>query len=226
MFDAILNLFFPKICSCCEGLLLQNETVICTQCRHDLPETNHHLQPENEMFKKFYGQIPLEYASALFYFNKKGLVQSLIHNLKYRGHQEIGQILGDWYAEDLKKTGYLKTADYIVPVPLHKRKLKKRGYNQITTFGKSLSENLEIPYEESVLLRNIYSKTQSQKNLEGRTQSMDSIFDVSFSEEHHNKHFLLLDDVITSGATLESCCRALMKIPGVKISVVCMAMAH
>jgi ComF family protein len=226
MLNSVLNLFFPKICSGCEGLLLQNETVICIQCRHDLPLTNHHLNLENEMFKKFYGRIPILYASSLFYFNKKGIVQELIHNLKYRGHQEIGQTLGNWYAEDLKNIANLKTVDYIIPVPLHKQKLKERGYNQLTTFGETLSRNLGIPYNSTILIRNSYAKTQSKKNLEGRIEGMDAVFEAVFLEEYHNKHFLLLDDVITTGATLESCCRALEKIPNARISIVCIAMAQ
>jgi ComF family protein len=226
MLNSVLNLFFPKICSGCEGLLLQNETVICIQCRHDLPLTNHHLNLENEMFKKFYGRIPILYASSLFYFNKKGIVQELIHNLKYRGHQEIGQTLGNWYAEDLKNIANLKTVDYIIPVPLHKQKLRERGYNQLTTFGETLSRNLGIPYNSTILIRNSYAKTQSKKNLEGRIEGMDAVFEAVFLEEYHNKHFLLLDDVITTGATLESCCRALEKIPNARISIVCIAMAQ
>jgi ComF family protein len=226
MLNSVLNLFFPKTCSGCQGLLLQNETLICTACRHELPLTNHHLNLENEMFKKFYGRIPILYASSLFYFNKKGIVQELIHNLKYRGHQEIGQTLGNWYAEDLKTVTNLKTVDYIVTVPLHQQKLKERGYNQLTTFGETLSQNLAIPYDATILIRNSYTKTQSQKNLEDRMQGMNAVFEAVFSEQHHNKHFLLLDDVITTGTTLESCCRALEKIPNAKISIVCMAMTQ
>ena len=102
MFKSIINLFFPPVCAGCHSLLVSNENVICTLCRHNIPLTNHHLSPENEAFKKFYGRIPVEYVSALLYFHKKGIVQELIHNLKYRGQEEIGTVLGEWYAEDLK----------------------------------------------------------------------------------------------------------------------------
>ena len=226
MFESLINLFFPKVCSGCSSFLLTNENIICTVCRHDIPLTNHHLNPENEAYRKFYGRIPIVHASALFYFHKKGIVQELIHNLKYKGHEEIGAILGEWYAEDLKNIKSLATVDEIIPVPLHRKKLKERGYNQVATFGKSLSTSLKIDYNDSLLKRNVYSKTQSKKNLLGRTEGIETIFDVTFTEKDHNKHFLLIDDVITTGATLEACSRALLKIPGVKISVVCMAMAH
>lgn len=226
MFESIINLFFPKVCSGCSSFLLTNENVICTVCRHDIPLTNHHLNPENDAFKKFYGRIPVIHTSALFYFHKKGIVQELIHNLKYKGHEEIGAILGEWYAEDLKTITLLQTVDEIIPVPLHRRKLKERGYNQVTAFGKALSSSLNLDYNDSILIRNVYSKTQSKKNLLGRTEGIETIFDVSFTEKNHNKHFLLIDDVITTGSTLEACSRALMKIPGAKISIVCMAMAQ
>lgn len=226
MFKNIINLFFPPVCAGCHSFVLPNENVICTLCRHNVPLTNHHLNPENEAFKKFYGRIPIEYASALFYFHKKGIVQELVHNLKYNGQEEIGTVLGEWYAEDLKKTLIIQSVDEIIPVPLHKRKLIERGYNQVTNFGKALSRGLNISYNPTILVRNVYSKTQSKKNLLGRSDGIDTIFDVSFSEKDHNKHFLLIDDVITTGSTLEACSHALMKIPGVKISIVCMAMAH
>lgn len=226
MFESIINLFFPKVCSGCSSFLLSNENVICTVCRHDIPLTNHHLIPENDAFKKFYGRIPVIHTSALFYFHKKGIVQELIHNLKYKGHEEIGIVLGEWYAEDLKNIELLKSIDEIIPVPLHRKKLKERGYNQVSTFGKTLSSSLKIEYNDSILIRNVYSKTQSKKNLLGRTEGIETIFDVSFTEKDHNKHFLLIDDVITTGATLEACSRALLKIPGSKISIICMAMAQ
>jgi ComF family protein len=226
MFKSIINLFFPPVCSGCHSLLISNEKVICTLCRHNLPLTNHHINPENEAVKKFYGRIPVEYASALLYFHKKGIVQELIHNLKYKGQEEIGTVLGEWYAEELKNLAFIKSVDQIIPVPLHKRKLRERGYNQVTNFGLALSKNLNLDYNESVLFRKIYSKTQSKKKLLNRSDGIDTTFDVSFTEKDHNKHFLLIDDVITTGSTLEACSHALLKIPGAKISVVCMAMAH
>ena len=226
MFKSLVNLFFPPVCAGCHSFLLWNENEICTLCRHNIPLTNHHLNPENEAFKKFYGRIPVEYASALLYFHKRGIVQELIHNLKYKGQEEIGTVLGEWYAEDLKNLEIIRSVDEIIPVPLHKRKLRERGYNQVTNFGLSLSKNLNISYNPNLLVRNIYSKTQSKKNLLNRSDGIGTIFDVAFTEKDHDKHFLLIDDVITTGSTLEACSHALLKIPGAKISIVCMAMAH
>ena len=226
MFQTLINLFFPPVCAGCHSLLLSNENVICTICRHHIPLTNHHLSIENEAFKKFYGRIPVEHTSAMMYFHKKGIVQELIHNLKYKGQEDIGTVLGEWYAFDLKNLETLKTVDEIIPVPLHKRKLRERGYNQVTNFGIALSNCLNVPYNPDLLVRNVYSKTQSKKSLLNRSEGIDTIFDVVFTEKDHNKHFLLIDDVLTTGSTVEACSHALLKIQGAKISIVCMALAH
>ena len=203
-----------------------NETVICTFCRHELPLTNHHSETENEIIKKFYGRIPIEFGAAMFYFHKKGIVQQLIHNLKYQNHQEIGTMLGKWYGEELKFLEIVKNTDFIIPVPQHKKRLKKRGYNQVEKFGLVLSSLLKVPYNDSILYRNIYSDTQTQKSFFGRTTIKKDLFDVVFSEIHQGKHFLLIDDVITSGTTIEACAKALLKIPDAKISIVAMAYTH
>lgn len=226
MINYLINLFFPKVCDGCRSILLQNENVFCTICRHEMPLTQYHLNPKNEAIKKFYGKVDIQFASAFLYFNKKGMVQELIHNLKYKGHQEIGTVLGKWYVEDLKELQMEVPFDAVIPVPLHKKKFKERGYNQVTTFGKALASGFEIPFDENLLIRKVYSKTQSKKNLLGRSENIENIFDVEFNETNHNKHFLIVDDVLTTGATIEACSRALLKIPGVKISIICMAMAN
>jgi ComF family protein len=224
MFNYLIDLFFPRVCSGCNEILLGTEEVICTKCRHEIPLTNHHIQHENETFKKFYGRAPIEFAASFFYFHKKSIVQELIHNLKYRGHQEIGTVLGNWYAYELQNSPVFKTIDAIIPVPIHKKRLKKRGYNQVNSFSVALSRNLTIPVNDSLLERTIFSDTQSQKNIFGRSSITDTaIFSAKFAPENHNKHYLLVDDVITTGNTLEACVRALLKIPGVKVSVLCMA---
>ncbi|MBB4801046.1 ComF family protein [Flavobacterium nitrogenifigens] len=226
MINYLINLFFPKVCDGCRAILLQNENVFCTLCRHEMPLTQYHLDSKNEAVKKFYGKIDIQFASTFLYFNKKGMVQELIHNLKYKGHEEIGTALGNWYVEDLKEVSFEIPFDVVIPVPLHKRKFKERGYNQITTFGKAIAKGFGIPFNENLLLRKVYSKTQSKKDLLGRSENIENIFDVEFIETNHNKHFLIVDDVLTTGATIEACSRALLKIPGAKISTICIAMAH
>ena len=225
MIKSLFNLFFPPACLGCNRFLSTNEAVICTQCRHDIPLTNQHLHQENEVLTKLYGRLPLEHASALMYFHKKGIAQELIHNLKYRGHQEVGDLMGNWYGSALKMCENLQTIDAIIPIPLHGKRLKKRGYNQLTTFGKALSKELNCPLNETILKRMQNSKTQTFKNLLSRNEIKSHTFQAHFSENDHNKHFLLIDDVITTGATLEAAGKALLEIPNIKISVVCMAMA-
>ena len=175
---------------------------------------------------RFYGRIPLEFGAAFLYFHKKGIVQELIHKLKYKGHQEIGQSIGFWYGEELKSVAAIETINYIIPVPLHKKRYKERGYNQVTAFGKALSESLKVEYNEAILNRIIYSNTQVRKNIADRSDVTESVFKVTYEEKLHNQHFLLIDDVITTGATLESCGREILKIPGAKLSIVCMAMTQ
>lgn len=226
MIKSIVNLFFPPVCAACDGFLLKGEMVICTKCRHEIPLTNHHLNQENEMMKRFYGRIPLEFAASFFYFHKKGRIQNLIHKLKYKGHEEIGTSIGIWYANELKDCEVLKTIDFIIPVPLHPKRFKERGYNQVTTFGKALSENLKIPYNKNLLKRVVYSKTQTNKSLIGRSDIVKDIFDIDIDISQNGNHYLLVDDVVTTGSTLEACSRALLKIPNSKVSILCMAMSH
>jgi ComF family protein len=225
MLKNLIKLFFPKVCSGCSEMLLENEKSICMTCRHELPLTAHLLESENEGFKKFYGRIPIEHSSAMLYYHKKGIVQQLIHNLKYRNQQEIGTLLGNWYAEDLKSIETLQNIDYIIPVPLHKKRLKERGYNQVESFSQAISKGLNKKHEHSILVRNEYAATQSKKNLINRNVS-ENTFEARFSEKHHNKHFLLIDDVLTTGATLEACGKAILKIPGSKLSIVTIAMSQ
>jgi ComF family protein len=223
MITSLINLFFPEVCAGCDGFLLGGENVICTACRHALPMTNHYATPDNEAHEKFYGKLPVEFAAALCYFHKKGLVQEIIHKLKYKSQESIGTAMGHWFAEYLKTVTVFEEIDAIIPVPLHKRRLRERGYNQVTAFGKALSESLAIPFDENVLVRNVYSKSQTRKNRAGRSSNSQSVFDIKTGAQAP-KHFLLIDDVLTTGATLEACGRALLQIENAKLSIVCIAM--
>jgi ComF family protein len=225
MLRALFNLIFPEACNGCGGLLLESEDVICTACRHDMPFTQHHLQPENETFKKFSGRVPVEHASSFVYFHKEGMVQQMIHNLKYRRQQDVGRLLGEWYAHELKNVAALKSVTDIIPVPMHPKKLRQRGYNQVTEFGKALAKGLNKNYNEDILVKSVHTKTQTRKNLAARAE-IATAFDVHIPDSDTERHFLLIDDVITTGSTLEACSRELLKIPGAKVSIVTIAYAH
>lgn len=219
----VYALFYPEVCLCCKEPLTHYETTICITCRHDLPLTNFCSEKDNMIEKSCYGRIPVESATALFYFFKKGKVQELIHALKYKNQQQVGVILGNWLGNEMKASNRFNSIDCIIPVPLHKNKLKSRGYNQVTTFGKSLAEKLNIKYNETVLKRVSFTNTQTKKIRFDRWKNVDELFIVENHETLKNKHILLIDDIFTTGATLEACYKALKKTENLKISIACMA---
>tara|TARA_R110000823_G_scaffold92490_8_gene202983 strand:+ start:839 stop:1519 length:681 start_codon:yes stop_codon:yes gene_type:complete len=223
MVKALVNLFFPKLCNGCNSLLLNNESVICVKCRHSLPYTYHHIIDNNEIMSKFYGILPVEQATAMLYFHAKGVAQELIHNLKYRKQEEIGTILGNIYAYDLINSNKIPKVDYIIPTPIHKKRLQERGYNQVTTFCEALSKELQIPIENEVLFRIKHTKTQTKKSKIKRAEMLSNNFEIKPKDHHIGKHYLLIDDVITSGATIEACAKVLLEIPDSKISLLAIA---
>jgi ComF family protein len=159
----------------------------------------------------------------MLYFNDKGIVKHIIHNLKYRGQQKLGTYLGTIYGEDLKDHIAKNKIDYIIPVPIHKKRLAERGYNQITAFCNAIAAQTNVPVITDLLYRKHFSATQTKKNKEERQKIINSLFDIYYDEKYIGKHFLIIDDVITTGATIEACAKALEKIPNVKLSVISIA---
>ncbi len=223
MFQDLINLFYPNICQICDTELHKNQNIICTNCVNELPISNFHLDNENPVKKVFYGRLPLENATSLLIFKKKGSVQKLIHRLKYRGHQEIGTYLGAWLGAELAKIDPYSSIDAVVPVPLHKKKLRSRGFNQVEEFGKQIALALNIPYIDDVLLKKSFSTTQTLKTRIARWGNIEESFVLVNSEKIENKHILLIDDLITTGATLEACASVLLQAKNVKISIATMA---
>jgi len=219
----IVYIFFPKVCLCCKEHLTNNEATICIKCRHDLPLTNFSVEANNLVEKSFYGRILVENATALFYFLKKGKVQQLIHELKYNKQQQVGNFIGNWLGDEIIESNRFKNIDYIVPVPLHRKKLKTRGYNQVTTFGESLAKKLTIEFNNNFLIKISSTKTQTKKLRLDRWKNVQELFIVQNKIDLENKHILLIDDIITTGATLEACSNAFNNIKGLKISIACMA---
>lgn len=219
----LLNLFFPKVCYGCSNLLTDNELQVCTQCRHDLPLTNFHEDGENAVHKALYGRVQLVNATALLHFSKKGIVQQLMHNLKYRGYEEIGHFLGVWLGEELKYLETYKAVEVVVPVPLHKSKLRKRGYNQVDKFGRALALALDAEYQDSSLIKITNTKTQVFKDRLKRGSAINANFAVQNYANLEHKHILLVDDIITTGSTIEACANELLKIKGISLSLAVMA---
>ena len=226
-FEDLLSLIYPHICAACNHLDAIPGEVLCLDCSADLIGTNHHLCPENEFTDKFWGRVDLEYGLAAYPFTKKGKMQRLLHQLKYKGRKDIGRILGYNYGLELSEYGILKDLDYIVPVPLHPNKMRERGYNQAACIAEGVSQALEIPVVTKYLVRKEHKSSQTIKS---RIQRFESIFDsyqVQEGWQLSDSHVLLVDDVITTGATLEACAlRIKEQAPGCRISMLTLAIAR
>ena len=172
------------------------------------------------------GRVPLEKAASFLYYHQSGKAKQLIHELKYRNNQKVGFFIAEWFGSQLAKAEEFNDFDCIIPVPLHQKKLKKRGYNQLTKFGERLAELLQIDYVENLLKRVSFTNTQTKKKRLDRFQNTSSKFVLEDLETLQNKHILLIDDVVTTGATLEACCKELLKVDGVKISIATMAITE
>jgi len=225
LIDDFISLLFPKICAACGNSLWKQEETVCLSCEFHLPRTNFHLALGNPVSQLFWGRVNLESAAAFLYFNKGNKVQRLIHQLKYKGRKDIGIYLGRQYGQHLKFSPFFQTVQLIVPVPLHPKKLLQRGYNQSEQFAIGLGETMRIPVDPYAICRKKETETQTKKSRFRRWQNVAEVFDVTNPATMEMKHVLLVDDVITTGATLESCIHALSSIPGIRISVATIAAA-
>lgn len=223
MLNDFLSLIFPNVCYACGKSLFKSEDCICIYCYYHLPKTNFHLDPDNPVMKLFWGRINVHSASSLYLFNKGGKVQRLIHQLKYRGKREIGVSLGKYYGRELKTAPLFSSVTMVIPVPLHKSKLQKRGYNQSETFAQGLAESFNVENCNDVLIRTHVSQTQTKKSRYGRWKNVEDIFRVTAPEKLENQHILLVDDVVTTGSTLEACANRILEIPNTKVSVATIA---
>ncbi len=220
-----LNLLFPTLCIVCGENLQKHENQLCINCLHTIPKTNYHLTSNNPIEKRFWGKVPINRGTAFFYFQKGSPFQKILHNLKYRNNQEVGELLGKYAAVELLDSEDFATIDIIIPVPLHPNKLKSRGYNQSECIGKGLSCILEKPMNTTSLFRIRENTTQTKKNVFERYENTDGIFLLHNMNILTGKHVLLVDDVLTTGSTLEACVRALLEAEGVKVSIFTLAIA-
>lgn len=218
----MLNLLFPRVCEGCGNVLSELEKEICVSCRHRIPLANLHNIDNNILKNKFYGRFPLEHAISLIQFQKGGLTQQLLHSMKYRGRKELSGFFGEWLGAEISQDPKFKEITLVIPVPLHKQKLKKRGYNQVEGFGKALAAALQVPYWDDILLK--ISKTGSQvfKTRILRFET-EEVFITQNLEAITDHHILLIDDIVTTGATLEKCATKLLSGKNVKISVATIA---
>lgn len=224
--SAFSHLLYPELCVACGSSLPSSvQQCFCFKCRAQITQTDFHTAKENEMTQRLWGRLPIESASALYYFVKKSPVQWALHHLKYSNQPEIGKRLGRLLGRELSKSPHFQTVDAIVPVPLHPTKERQRGYNQSMAFAQGLAESMQIPILGDVLIRRTSTASQTQKHRLERFQSVGEVFDNKRLTAAHGKHILLVDDVLTTGATLESCGNLLLQAPGLKLSVATIAVA-
>jgi ComF family protein len=221
-----ISLFFPNYCFGCNQSLVKGEDTLCTNCLLELPKTNYHLTEENPIKNKLIGRLPLKHALAFLKFRKSGIVQHLMHQLKYNNQPDVGVKLGRSYGYELARHGYQNEFDVIVPVPLHASRQRKRGYNQSAKFAEGLSEALGIPWDESISIRTSTTGTQTKKSKHERWENVKSVFDINDNQKIKDLRILLVDDVITTGATIEACGQHLIDSHCRELSIACIAEAQ
>lgn len=225
MFQPFIDLIFPRICAGCQQPLQLNEEHLCTNCRFELPKTNSHIEADIKLANKFAGKVNIEHSLAYLKFIKGGKVQKIMHEIKYGGNQELGEMLGRMYGAELREKGYSEHFDLILPVPLHKKRLIIREYNQSDCLSKGLAESLKIEWRNDVLKRGIETASQVAKSRLERYENMQDVFFVENFEGLQARKIVIVDDTLTTGATLESCVLALQDVGVENVSILAFATA-
>lgn len=221
----LMHLFYPRLCEGCSQPLLQAEQVLCLGCSMHLSQTDYHHIPDNETALRFAGRVPFSHATSFAAFADDSLLQHLLHGLKYKGKKETSIYLGKEFAAALRYADWIKEIDLIIPVPLHSQKQAARGYNQCHLIAIGMSDILHVPVVTDALIRTRHTESQTHKTRVERVSNMQDAFEVKNTVSIANKHLLLIDDVLTTGATLEACAMPLLAIPGVKISMATVGIA-
>jgi ComF family protein len=224
----LITILFPNLCLGCGKILNQSDQLLCTKCRIELPETNDYIAPErNESHNKFAGKVPIRYAVSYARFTKGGVMQRVVHRIKYSGQKEAAVAIGRWYGAVLRtKSPISQEIDMLVGVPLHKQRLNQRGYNQADQIANGLSEAMEIPARADVLVRTYFQSSQTKKNRIERWANVESVFTVRDAEAIEGKHIAVVDDVLTTGATIEACATELLRAGCRQVSVITLAVTH
>ena len=214
-----LHLIYPHVCIGCGSDVLETEESICSACFSQLPFTNYFMFEDNPVQQRFAGRLIVQHAGSTFHFTTRSIMQNIVFAVKYRGNREAGIFLGKQTGKALLQTEWHKDIDIIVPLPLNKRKLQQRGYNQAELIANGIASIIDKPVANNIAMRKVYTETQTHKDRISRWQSMQYVFMVNNSEALYNKHVLLVDDIITTGATLESCGQHISALPGAKLSL-------
>jgi ComF family protein len=226
LIEDFIALLYPRVCAACGNSLFKHEEIICTYCLYHLPKTNYHLFPDSPLDQVFWGRARLTGTAALYHFHKQSKVQHLIHQLKYKGRKDVGIHLGKILGNELSTCSTFADVSVVLPVPLHPLKQRKRGYNQSEQIAIGLARALNAEMDSTSFIRTVDTETQTRKSRFARWENVKEIFKVTDQDKLSNRHVLLIDDVITTGATLESAANILLKIPDVRLSVACIAYAR
>ena len=225
IFADTLHLFYPHICTGCGSDLLDKDQMLCLKCIHDLPHTGFAPFTNNPVEKHFIGRLPLTAAHSEFYFSKGSLMQQLIHQLKYKANTGIGVYLGELMASSLLKSDRFKGIDALIPLPLFADKEQQRGYNQAAVICEGLSAILNIPTMIGNVTRERFTETQTRKHRTERWENVHESFAVKNRDALKGKHLLLVDDVVTTGATLEACGNVILMAANATLSIATLALA-
>lgn len=220
----LFHLFYPHNCIGCGSDVIDKENFLCLECINDLPHTNFAMHANNPLEKKFWGRISLTSAMSEFYFSKESIIQNMIHELKYRGNKKAGFYFGNLMGKSLLNSNRFDI-DYLIPLPLFESKEKMRGYNQSTILCNGISDIINKPVIKNNVIRKVFTETQTKKHRIERWRNVEDIFFVTDAKALEGKHILLVDDVITTGATLDACGTEILKIKNVKLSIATLAMA-
>ncbi|MDR0681415.1 MAG: ComF family protein [Dysgonamonadaceae bacterium] len=225
LFKNLFSIFYPKLCVGCLDALIEGENFFCLNCILELPKTSYHFNNDNLAYDRLGGKIPIVKAASFLYYNKGGLGQKLVAEIKYQGNIYLGKWIGEYMANEMLSSGFFQNMDFIVPVPLHKKKFRKRGFNQSEVIAQGISNVSTVPMETKNLYRKKANVSQTRKGMYERWKNTQGIFDLKEIKLFDDKHILLVDDVLTTGATLEACAEALLKCKNVKISIFTLAIA-
>jgi ComF family protein len=223
--EALLHLVFPHVCAGCGTDVLDTDQPLCLRCLDALPQTHFHRYSNNPVEKLFWGRLPLVAASASYYFTKASLMQRLMHQFKYKGQRELGLYLGEQMGNSFMQTNRFSSVDALIPLPLFMVKERARGYNQAAVLCEGIAAVFQKPVFAQNVIRTAHTESQTQKNRIDRWQNIEGHFNVTDPERLAGKHLLLVDDVVTTGATLEACGRALLNVADVRLSVATLCIA-
>lgn len=221
--QSLSHIFFPHVCVGCGSDLISEEQMLCIQCISQLPVTNFQLHNNNPVEKIFWGRANISSASCQYYFTKSSILQHILHQFKYKGKKDIGIYFGRVMGNSLCQSNRFNTVDALVPMPLFASRQKRRGYNQAGVLCEGISSIMNIPVLDNVIERVVATTTQTQKNRIERWQNISGKFELQNENVLINKHLLLVDDVITTGATLDACANTLLKVEGVQVSIATLA---